>query len=167
MPWYSIIAGMQGLASSEQVRRVTDYRWEMVELKDHQQDAISSCLRWMGQVWINSIYPLEKMIQWHLGSSSFSFFLTWVMDDMVILDCTLNGCCNLPVPFYVQVLSAAKLASQCVLLTMPAMGQNKPGDLGPLLSSRALTSISLPSSSFLTTTINSPFPLSFSKSHPY
>ena len=63
MPWYSIIAGMQGLASSEQVRRVTDYRWEMVELKDHQQDAISSCLRWMGQVWINSIYPLEKMIQ--------------------------------------------------------------------------------------------------------
>ena len=38
---YSTAAGIQGLASSEQVRRVTDLRmerrWEMVELKDHQQ----------------------------------------------------------------------------------------------------------------------------------
>ena len=34
-------AGIQGLASSEQARRVTDWRgerrWEMVELKDRQQ----------------------------------------------------------------------------------------------------------------------------------
>ena len=57
------------------------------------------------------------------------------MDDMVTLDCILNGCCNLSVPFNVQVLSAANLASQCFLLTVPAMGQNKPGNLGPLLSS--------------------------------
>ena len=38
---YSITAGIQGLASSEQARRVTDWRrqrrWEMVELKDSQQ----------------------------------------------------------------------------------------------------------------------------------
>ena len=35
------IAGIQGLASSEQARKVTDWRrerkWEMVELKDRQQ----------------------------------------------------------------------------------------------------------------------------------
>ena len=34
-------AGIQGLASSEQARRVTDWRrqrrWQMEELKDHQQ----------------------------------------------------------------------------------------------------------------------------------
>ena len=39
--WYSTPAGIQGLASSEQARRVTDWRrerrWEMVELKDQQQ----------------------------------------------------------------------------------------------------------------------------------
>ena len=35
------MAGTQGLVSSEQARRVTDWRkkgrWEMVELKGHQQ----------------------------------------------------------------------------------------------------------------------------------
>ena len=39
---YSTAAGIQELASSEQVRRVTDWRkerrWEMVELKDCQQE---------------------------------------------------------------------------------------------------------------------------------
>ena len=38
---YSTAAGIQGLTSSEQARRVIDLRmerrWEMVELKDHQQ----------------------------------------------------------------------------------------------------------------------------------
>ena len=38
---YSITAGIQGLAPSEQARRVTDWRrerrWKMVELKDRQQ----------------------------------------------------------------------------------------------------------------------------------
>ena len=38
---YSGTAGIQELASSEQARRVTDWRskrrWEMVELKGHQQ----------------------------------------------------------------------------------------------------------------------------------
>ena len=38
---YSTTAGTQHLASSEQARKVTDWRrerkWEMVELKDHQQ----------------------------------------------------------------------------------------------------------------------------------
>ena len=38
---YSIRAGIQGLALSEQVRRVTDWRrerrWGMAELKDGQQ----------------------------------------------------------------------------------------------------------------------------------
>ena len=38
---YSIRAGIQGLALSEQVRRVTDWRrerrWGMAELKDRQQ----------------------------------------------------------------------------------------------------------------------------------
>ena len=38
---YSIMAGIQGLQSSERARRVTDWRrerrWEMVELKDRQQ----------------------------------------------------------------------------------------------------------------------------------
>ena len=43
---------------------------------------------------------LKKMIQRCLGSSS--FFL--IIDDTVALDCILNGCCNLCVPFYVQVL---------------------------------------------------------------
>ena len=36
---YSITAGIRGLVSSEQARRVTDWsrerRWERVELKDH------------------------------------------------------------------------------------------------------------------------------------
>ena len=54
---------------------------------------------------------------------------------MVTLDFILIGCCNFSVPFNVQVLSAANLASQCFLLTVPAMGQNKRGNLGPLLSS--------------------------------
>ena len=36
--------------------------------------------------------PVEKMIQWCLGSSSFL-----VIDDKVALDCILNGCCNLRV----------------------------------------------------------------------
>ena len=30
------------------------------------------------------------------------FFL--VIDDAVALDCILNGCCNLRVPFYIQIL---------------------------------------------------------------
>ena len=38
---YSTVAGIQGLTSSEQARRVIDLRmerrWTMVELKDHQQ----------------------------------------------------------------------------------------------------------------------------------
>ena len=38
---YSATVVIQGLALSEQARRVTDWRkerrWEMVELKDHQQ----------------------------------------------------------------------------------------------------------------------------------
>ena len=38
---YSTTAGIQGLASSEQANRVTDWRrerrWEMVELKDRQR----------------------------------------------------------------------------------------------------------------------------------
>ena len=38
---YSTTAGIQGLASSVQAKRVTDWRkerrWEMVELKDRQQ----------------------------------------------------------------------------------------------------------------------------------
>jgi len=42
--------------------------------------------------------PLEKMIQWCLGSSS--FFL--VIDDKVALDCILNGCCSLRVLVYIQ-----------------------------------------------------------------
>ena len=104
--------------------------------------------------------------KWSSDIWEVAFFFFWVMDDTVTLDCILNGCCNVSVPFNVQALSAANLASQCVLLTVPAMGQNKSCNLGPLLSSWALTNISLPSSSFLTTT-NSPFPLSFSKSHPY
>ena len=37
----STTAGIQGLASTEQTRRVTDWRrerrWETVKLKDHQQ----------------------------------------------------------------------------------------------------------------------------------
>ena len=42
---------------------------------------------------------LKKTIQCCLGSSS--FFL--VVDDIVALDCILNGCCNLRALFYLQV----------------------------------------------------------------
>ena len=45
---YSIRAGIQGLALSEQVRRVTDWRRERrrekVEMKDHQQQETESKL---------------------------------------------------------------------------------------------------------------------------
>ena len=44
---YSGTAGIQELASNEQARRVTDWRrerrWEMVELKDRQQQETLSC----------------------------------------------------------------------------------------------------------------------------
>ena len=43
------MAGMQGLGSSEQARRVTDWRrerrWEMVELKGHQQQEMEGKLQ--------------------------------------------------------------------------------------------------------------------------
>ena len=75
----------------------------MVELKDHQQrrqrashsvthphvDGTDS----VSDARLNSIYPLEKMVQWCLSSSS--FFL--IIDDTVALD--------LHAGFYVQVLS--------------------------------------------------------------
>ena len=43
---------------------------------------------------------LSSLLKKCLGSSS--FFL--VIDDTVALDCILNGCCNLCVPFYLWVL---------------------------------------------------------------
>ena len=43
---------------------------------------------------------LKKMIQWCVGSSS----LFLIRDDMIALDCIVNGRCNLPVPFYIHVL---------------------------------------------------------------
>ena len=56
------MAGTQGLASSEQARRVTDWRkerrWEMVDLKDDQQQETEdklqfhSCLMLMAQALI-------------------------------------------------------------------------------------------------------------------
>ena len=46
---YGTTAGIQGLASSEQARRVTDWRrkrrWEMVELKDCQQQEMEGKLQ--------------------------------------------------------------------------------------------------------------------------
>ena len=38
---------------------------------------------------------LIKMIPWHLGSSSSPLLI----DDTIALDCILNSCCNLCVPF--------------------------------------------------------------------
>lgn len=55
---YGTTAGMQGLAPSVQAKRVTDWRkerrWEMVEMKGHQQLEMEgklqfhSCLMWLG-----------------------------------------------------------------------------------------------------------------------
>ena len=63
---------------------------------------------WWYKFWflaeVNSIYLREKMIQWWPGSSSFFFFFFLIIHDSVALDCILNGCCNLRVPFYIQVL---------------------------------------------------------------
>ena len=64
--------------------------------------------------WIQFYLPLEKTIQWCLGSSS--FFL--IIDDMVVLDCILKGCCKLRGPFYVWVLCLLKdnlLAISCIV----------------------------------------------------
>ena len=66
---YSTIAGIQGLASCEQIRRVTGWRKEE-EVADGRTEALS-VLGDRGQAAIslqllagfNSIYPLEKMIQ--------------------------------------------------------------------------------------------------------
>lgn len=43
---------------------------------------------------------LKKLIQWCVGSSP----LFLIRDDMIAVDCILNGCCNLPVPFCTHVL---------------------------------------------------------------
>ena len=51
----------------------------------------------------HSIYPLEKAIQWCLGSGSF-FLIFFVIDDTAALDCILNSYCNLHVPSCNQVL---------------------------------------------------------------
>ena len=94
--------------------RVTAWRRErgreMVDLKiisnrKHRADYnFTHAWHWWHMFWfldgLNSIYILEKMIQWCLGSSS--FFL--IIGDTVALDCILNGYCNLPVLFSVQVL---------------------------------------------------------------
>ena len=93
-----------GLASSEQARRVTDWRrWEMVQLKDRQPQEMESKLKFhssltlMAQVlvpcWIQFyLAAWKKTTQWCLGSSSFSL----VIDGIVALNCILNGCCTLP-----------------------------------------------------------------------
>ena len=94
----------------------------MVELKDHQQrrqrashsfthphvngtDSVSDAR-------LNSIYPLEKMVQWCLSSSP--FFL--IIDDMVALD--------LRAGFYVQALCLKNLTVppqiKKILLPFPA-----------------------------------------------
>ena len=94
--------------------RVTAWRRErgreMVDLKiisnrKHRADySFIHAWHWWHMFWfldgLNSIYTLEKMIQWCLGSSS--FFL--IIGDTVALDCILNGYYNLPVLFSVQVL---------------------------------------------------------------
>lgn len=58
---YSTAAGIQGLASSEQVRRVTDLRmerrWEMVELR------IISNRRWRGKLHLHSSDTDEAWVQ--------------------------------------------------------------------------------------------------------
>ena len=51
---------------------------------------------------LNSILStlLNKILQWCFGSS----FIFLVIDDRVALYCILNGCCNLCVPYCIQVL---------------------------------------------------------------
>ena len=49
---------------------------------------------------LNSTHPFEKMIRRCLGGSSFLL----VLDYPIALACVLNGCCNLRVLFYIQVL---------------------------------------------------------------
>ena len=52
--------------------------------------------------WIQFYLPSWKMIQWCLGGSSvFFFFFSLIIDDLVALNCILNGCCRLHVPFYI------------------------------------------------------------------
>ena len=75
--------------------------WEIVDLKViNSRTWRASChfthtwFQWYNfwfLIGFNSIYPLKKMTQWCLGSSSFSL----VGDDMIALDCIMNGCCNL------------------------------------------------------------------------
>ena len=75
----------------------------MVELNDRQQQETEgklqfhSCLTLLAQVLV----PCR--LQFYLPYlNSSSFFL--IIDDMVALNCIPNGCCNLPVLFYAQVL---------------------------------------------------------------
>ena len=54
------MAGTQGLASSEQTRRVTDWRrerrWEMVELKGRQQQETEDQLQWPSHLtWMEQV----------------------------------------------------------------------------------------------------------------
>ena len=64
----------------------------------------------MAQVWFLAGFSstlLKKTTQWCLGSSSFIL----VIDDMVALDCILNSCSSLCVPFYIRVLCLKNSAS--------------------------------------------------------
>jgi len=81
-----------------------DGRWVWVNSGSWWWTGRPGVLRFMGSQrvrhdWATELTdPPENMIQWCLGSSSS------VIDDAVTLNCLLNGCCNLCVLFYIQVL---------------------------------------------------------------
>ena len=99
--------------------------WEMAELKNRQQQEMDSECNvthtWYWWDWFrfldgfNSISPFEETSQGYLGSSS--FFI--IIDDMLVLDCILNGCCSLHVLFYLQALHL-KNSQSCLHKKIPS-----------------------------------------------
>ena len=92
-------AGIQALASREQTRSVTDWRrrgdgsWWSWGIVSHRRRRAGcpfthTCHWWPGS-WLldgfNSIFRLDKVTQWCLGSSSFNL----VIEDTLALDCIL------------------------------------------------------------------------------
>ena len=95
------MAGIGGLASSEQARRVTDWRrkrrWEMVEMRDCQQQETEGKLQflmtdtdWTGSLLDSVLSTLLK--KWSSGVWGVALFFSHHR-------CILNSCCNLCVPF--------------------------------------------------------------------
>ena len=68
----------------------------------HRHSHLTLMARVSDSCWIQFHLPSWKKQSSDVWGVALFFFC--ITDDMAALDCFLNGCCNLRVPFYIQVL---------------------------------------------------------------